>query len=171
MNAYQWLIVYLINETEDRRNQVLSSGGDRFTARNDSQVYRASLLSKVFGEYTALRYYWTKLSSASLEFSQALQNLGVLYGLSCLDKHLVYFYQGGYARTPDMSKQVKESILNLCRDLKPDSLSVIDAIAPPDYVVNSVLGKSDGRVSIRNSNFYFTCNLRLVSHKVPFYSL
>lgn len=148
MDAYQWLIVYLINETEDRRNQILASGGDKFTARNDSQVYRASLLSKAFGEYTALRYYWTKLKSAESEYAQTLRKLGVLYGLSCLDKNLVYFYQGGYAQTPDMSKQVKENILTLCRDLKADSLSVIDGIAPPDYVVNSVLGKSDGRVGI-----------------------
>lgn len=155
MKAYQWFIIYLINETEERRNQVLSSGGDKFTARNDSQVYRASLLSKAFGEYTALRYYWNKLRNAPSEFVQTLQNLGLLYGLSCLDKHLVYFYQGGYAVTPDMSKQVKGNILSLCRDLKPDSLSVIDGIAPPDYVVNSVLGKSDGRVSI----LFMTLNL------------
>lgn len=148
------MIVYLLNETEDRRNQVLTTGGDRFTARNDSQVYRASILSKAFGEYTALRYYWTEVSSAESELVTTLQNLGILYGLSCLDKHLVYFYQGGYAQTPDMSKQVKESILTLCGDLKGDSLAVIDGIAPPDYVLNSVLGKSDGRVSsvdIRNS--------------------
>lgn len=147
MNAYQWLIIYLIQETEDRRNQIISSGGDRFTARNDSQVYRASVLSKAFGEYTALQYYWSKLRSAESELVETLTNLGILYGLSCLEKHLVYFYQGEYAQGPHLSKQIKERILTLCLALKTDSLGIIDGIAPPDYVVNSVLGKSDGRVS------------------------
>lgn len=147
MKAYQWLIIYLINETDNKQNKLLNSGFDRFTARNESQVYRAALLSRVFAEYTALRYYWSHFLTVENELRKTLTNLGALYGLTCLDKHLVYFYQGCFAQGPELSENVKEAILELCRELKPDSLSIIDGIAPPDYVINSVLGKSDGRVT------------------------
>lgn len=146
MKAYQWLIIYLLDETENKQTKAINAGLDRFTARNESQVYCAALLARVFGEYTALRYYWSHFATAENELKRTLTNLGVLYGLTCLDKHLVYFYQGQYAQGPEMSRNVKEAILELCRELKPDSISIIDGIAPPDYVIHSVLGKSDGKV-------------------------
>lgn len=43
---------------------------------------------------------------------------------------------------------VKDGILHLCDVLKPDFMGVIDAMAPPDYVVDSVLGRSDGKVGV-----------------------
>lgn len=75
-----------------------------------------------------------------------LENLSLLYGLWSLDKHLIYFYQGNYARTPSMAQLTKESVLHMCHVLKPDIVTIIDALAPPDFVVNSVLGKSDGKL-------------------------
>nr|XP_023014864.1 peroxisomal acyl-coenzyme A oxidase 3 [Leptinotarsa decemlineata]XP_023014871.1 peroxisomal acyl-coenzyme A oxidase 3 [Leptinotarsa decemlineata] len=144
--SYQWLIIYLVRETENKQNEVIGRGLDKFTARNESQVYRAAVLSRAYAEYTALRYYWSKVGTANKELFSALANLGALYGLSCLDKHLVYFYQGGYAQGPEFSKSVKDGILDLCGKLKPDCLGIIDGLAPPDYVVHSVLGKSDGKL-------------------------
>ncbi|CAG9819046.1 unnamed protein product [Phaedon cochleariae] len=146
MDSYQWLILYLVQRTETKQTEILNNGLDKFTARNESQVYRASLLSKAYAEYTALRYYWDKFSSAPESLRTTLYDLGVLYGLSCLDKHLVYFYQGGYMEGSGGSEWVKEAILDLCKQLKPDSVAIVDGLAPPDYVVNSVLGNSDGRL-------------------------
>lgn len=147
MECYQWLILYLVQETDKKQNEVINAGADKFTARNESQVYRAAVLSRAYGEYTALRYYWSQVSTAEPSLQAPLNSVGCLYGLSCLDKHLVYFYQGGYASGPEMSQNVKDSILALCKILKSDSLAIIDGMAPPDYVVNSVLGRSDGKVS------------------------
>ncbi|XP_018577780.1 peroxisomal acyl-coenzyme A oxidase 3 [Anoplophora glabripennis] len=146
MDCYQWLILYLVQETDKRQNEVVSAGADKFTARNESQVYRAALLSRAYSEYTALRYYWSQVSAADPSLQAMLNNVGYLYGLSCLDKHLVYFYQGGFASGPELSQNVKDGILALCKNLKSDSLAVIDGLAPPDYVINSVLGRSDGKL-------------------------
>ncbi|XP_056633775.1 peroxisomal acyl-coenzyme A oxidase 3-like [Diorhabda sublineata] len=146
MNSYEWLILYMVNEMHKKQEEVIRNGLDKFTARNESQVYRAAVLSKSYGEYTALRYFWNKTSSADETLRLTLHNLGVLYGLSCLDKHLVYFYQGGYTRGPEFSQVFKDAVLDICKRLKPDALSVIDGLAPPDYVVHSVLGNSDGKL-------------------------
>ncbi|KAJ8976448.1 hypothetical protein NQ317_016067 [Molorchus minor] len=132
MGCYQWLILYLLQETEKRQNEAIANGADRFTARNESQVYGASLLSRTYGEYTVLKYYWSRLSTAESELHPVLTALGSLYG---------WIY-----KSARIFKLIKETILRLCRHLKDDSVSIIDGLAPTDYVINSVLGNSDGKV-------------------------
>jgi len=41
---------------------------------------------------------------------------------------------------------VKEGILQMCSQLKPEAVAIADSLAPPDFVLNSVIGKSDGKV-------------------------
>lgn len=55
-------------------------------------------------------------------------------------------FKGGYIENSKQSEAVKLGILELLNDLKNESVSIIDAIAPPDFVVNSPLGMSDGEV-------------------------
>jgi len=40
----------------------------------------------------------------------------------------------------------------LTQDLKSDAVAMADALAPPDFILNSALGMSDGEVK----NFYFS---------------
>nr|CAH7749044.1 unnamed protein product [Callosobruchus chinensis] len=146
MSCYEWLVLYLVKETDRKRQNISNIGADKFTARNNTQVYNASVLSRAYAEYTALRYYSLKLKTAQSDLRNVVETLGLLYGFSCLDKHLIYFYQGGYTNDPSMAVNVKETILQLCDRLKPDSVAIIDSLAPPDYVIHSVLGKSDGKL-------------------------
>lgn len=69
-----------------------------------------------------------------------------LAALHFLDKHLVLFYQGGYFTNEKAATLIRETILELCKEMKNDSIALIDAIAPPDYVLNSILGDSTGNV-------------------------
>ena len=55
-------------------------------------------------------------------------------------------FSGGYCEGPHMADLVKENILLLCSELKPEAIAITDALAPPDFVLNSVLGMSDGKV-------------------------
>lgn len=97
----------------------------------------------------ALSFYWQAIQKYALDTSlhTVLHQLARFYGLWCIEKHLVYFYEGGYATGPNFAKYVKESILTLCSDIKPNAVAAVDALAPTDYVLNSVLGKSDGQVN------------------------
>ncbi|XP_060527948.1 peroxisomal acyl-coenzyme A oxidase 3-like isoform X2 [Cylas formicarius] len=145
LECYQWLLLYLVKATDTKQTEVMKKQ-DKFTARNESQVYRAAILSRAFGEYLALRDYWQKVRSADITLVPILNNLGALYGLACLDRNLIYFYQGGFTNGPEFSLMVKDAILHLCDVLKPECMGIIDGMAPPDFVVNSVLGKSNGRL-------------------------
>lgn len=41
---------------------------------------------------------------------------------------------------------IKHGVLDLLKALKDDAISVVDAIAPNDFILNSPLGMSDGEV-------------------------
>lgn len=58
-----------------------------------------------------------------------------------------YFLAGGFALGPQMGDLVQEACQSICAQLKPDIVAVVDAIAHPDAVVQSILGHSDGEVS------------------------
>jgi acyl-CoA oxidase len=69
-----------------------------------------------------------------------------LAALNFLEKHMVIFYQGNYFKGETPANLIKETILDLCKEMKDESIGLIDAIAAPDYVLNSVLGDSNGNV-------------------------
>ena len=66
-----------------------------------------------------------------------------------LEKHTAIFYQGGYFTGPKSDRPVsliRETILRLCSEMKSEAVSLVDAMAPPDFVLNSALGDSTGEV-------------------------
>lgn len=149
-DSYEWLVTYLVYETDRKQKDLQKDGLCKVTARNSSQVYRAAVLAKVYSELQAVTHYWRRIHREDVDERSRtiLEKLGILYGLTCLDKHLIYFYQGGYNREPILVNLVKEGVLLLCNTIKPDVIGVIDALAPPDFALNSVLGKADGQVIV-----------------------
>ncbi|XP_023247307.1 peroxisomal acyl-coenzyme A oxidase 3 isoform X2 [Copidosoma floridanum] len=151
-DAYEWLITWLVSETQRKYEEELANGANNFTARSKSQVYRAAHLSRAYGERIVTSYCLVRLNKTIPEAPEAaslkivLNKLVLLYSLCCLEKHLTIFYQGGYCTGPRMAALVKENILNLCAEIKPEAIAIADALAPPDFVLNSVLGMSDGKV-------------------------
>lgn len=77
---------------------------------------------------------------------QILLKLFSLYGLWSLEKHLSVLYKGGYITNEKSATLLQETILKLCGEIKDDAVALVDAIALPDYLLNSVLGHSDGLV-------------------------
>ena len=93
---------------------------------------------------------WNKIQDAGQGFSNEVnifKKLVSLFGLHHLQRHLSDFYEGGFTKGPLLSLLIKKAILKLCEDIKPDAVSLIDAIAPPDFILNSAIGKSDGEVN------------------------
>ena len=41
---------------------------------------------------------------------------------------------------------MRESLLDLCHEMKNDAVALVDASAPPDFILNSPIGASDGDV-------------------------
>lgn len=48
---------------------------------------------------------------------------------------------------------IRQTIVRLCAELKNDAVALVDVIAPPDAILNSAIGRSDGNVSlVQNSD-------------------
>jgi acyl-CoA oxidase len=78
--------------------------------------------------------------------SPTLARLLHLTALYFLDKHLVMFYQGGYFSNERAVLLIRETLLELCHELKDESMGLVDAMAGPDYALNSPIGASTGDV-------------------------
>ncbi|XP_049829775.1 peroxisomal acyl-coenzyme A oxidase 3-like isoform X1 [Schistocerca gregaria] len=148
LSAYEWLICWLLISTEKKLNELQKEGVDPFVARNNSQVFYARTLSVAYAEHFILSKFWAYASSDSVEpaLREVLTKLCSLYGTWSLEKHTTVLYQGGYAKGPQAAEMIQEGILLLCAQLKNNAVSLADAIAPPDFILNSVLGKSDGKI-------------------------
>lgn len=57
-DAYEWLITWLVVETRKSFVEEMTKGASRLAANNKSQVYKASTLSKAYGEVSETYQIW-----------------------------------------------------------------------------------------------------------------
>ncbi|XP_063378384.1 peroxisomal acyl-coenzyme A oxidase 3 [Cydia fagiglandana] len=146
LSTYKWLICWLLKETHEKYESLLASGLTKFQAKAKCQVYKWQTLTEVYAEYLALLFCWEAIGKKEKELQPILERLFLLYGLWSLDRHLVELYQGGFASGPALASLVRSGVAELCAALQPDVVGVVDALAPTDFVLNSVLAKSDGKL-------------------------
>ncbi|XP_064619256.1 peroxisomal acyl-coenzyme A oxidase 3-like [Lineus longissimus] len=148
LHGYKWLVSYLLKLSYAKVKQELGSGKDAFTAKNDSQAYYCRSLAIVYIEHLALQGFFDRCCAEEtpVELKTVLMQLCDLYGLWSIEKHLATLYQGGYLSGPEPSQMIRQRIVDLCSDLKYDAVSLVDAMAPPDFVLNSPIGNSDGQI-------------------------
>ncbi|KAF5298166.1 hypothetical protein FQA39_LY02590 [Lamprigera yunnana] len=146
ISMYKWLVCYLLKVSHEKYEQ-LSQNMEQFWAKSESQVYYLKHLAAVYVQHFMIeKIYNMVLEADDLEIKNILKKILTLYGVWTLEKYLTSFYEGGYANGPNLVTFVQTSILNLCKDLKNDAVALVDVIAPPDFLNNSVLGQSDGLV-------------------------
>ncbi|XP_069703137.1 peroxisomal acyl-coenzyme A oxidase 3-like isoform X2 [Periplaneta americana] len=157
LSAYQWLVCWLLQATANKVQSLLQRGKDAFTAKNDSQMFYAKPLSLAFIEHFILQRFWLCATADGIDpkVKAVLTNLCSLYGAWSLEKHLATLYQGSYISGLEPAQLIREGILYLFTKLKPDAIALVDVIAPPDFALNSVLGKSDGKVYENLQAFLF----------------
>ncbi|XP_075713644.1 peroxisomal acyl-coenzyme A oxidase 3 isoform X2 [Rhinoderma darwinii] len=146
--AYKWLVCYLLRESHQKLQQEKQRATNDFDARNNSQVYYCRSLALAFIEHTVLqRYYeYTHDPSTPGALQPVLKKLCCLYGLWSLSKHIAVLYQGGYFAGELPGRIVQDAILDLCAQLKDEAVSLVDAIAPPDFILNSPIARADGEL-------------------------
>ncbi|KAL9692388.1 hypothetical protein quinque_016433 [Culex quinquefasciatus] len=148
MEALNWLVAYLLDTTAQKVANLKKQGKSSFTARNESQSFYARTLSMAYGErvimFAAMKFLRNLEDGPE---KVALTRLVSLFGANVVIKHVGVFYQGGYfAKTANALELLQQGVLDLLPLITVDSVALIDAIAPPDFVLNSPLGMSDGEV-------------------------
>ncbi|XP_069134207.1 peroxisomal acyl-coenzyme A oxidase 3-like [Argopecten irradians] len=151
LRAYKWLVGHLLVDSAERLKEQGRSGKDAFSARNDSQAYYCRSLALAYIEHMVLeRFHKLEMEGRNgdtpAELKPVLNKMCALFGLWRLEKHLSVLYQGGYIKGSNPPKLIQEAILRLCHALKGEAVSLVDAIAPTDFILNSPIGRSDGQI-------------------------
>lgn len=148
IEAYKFMVCWLLKVSSQKYKERLSIDKDPFISKSNSQVYFARTLSFTFCEELVLERWhnFTNVEELEQSLAQVLERLGILYGLWALEKHLGTLYQAGYFEGPKPTEFVRAGILKLCSEIKNDAVSLVDAMAPSDFILNSALGKSDGQI-------------------------
>ncbi|XP_014306733.2 peroxisomal acyl-coenzyme A oxidase 3-like, partial [Myotis lucifugus] len=144
--AYEWLVCYLLRESHQKLTQEKRSGSSDFEARNNSQVYCCRSLALAFLELTVVRRFHehTHQPDVPPPLRTVLRRLSALYGLWSLSQHTALLYRGGYFSGEQAGKMLEGAILELCSQLKDDAVALADVIAPPDFILDSPIGRADG---------------------------
>ncbi len=68
-----------------------------------------------------------------------------LFATYTMDQEAAEFLSSGYL-APAQHALVRERVLDLLAELRPQAVSLVDAFAQPDFLLNSALGRYDGNV-------------------------
>jgi acyl-CoA oxidase len=123
-------------------------------------VYFFAEASKYHMEFVFFKTFQEKINSSPSNIKDILQKFLILNGLYSISFDFSYFLESGYYTSKE-TYFVKKKILYLINELKYDTLGCIEAISPPDIIIWSALGKSDGNAyknlfdMIKNSNNCF----------------
>lgn len=146
--AYRWLVCYLLQESHQKLNREKRSESNDFAARNNSQVYHCRPLALAFLELTVVRRFheYTHGPGVPSSLRAVLGRLSALYALWSLSRHTALLYRGGYFSGEHAGQLLESAILDLCAQLKDDAVALVDVIAPPDFILDSPIGRADGEL-------------------------
>lgn len=144
-----WICVHLLEKSYARVQQLQSTGQSQFDVRNNSQVFNAINLAIAYGQRSIFNAFYRQLQTIQESPEKnVLTKLLSLYGANLIVKnYLGTIYEGGFVQSGTNAGEILQNgILNILPELKKEAVSLVDAIAPPDFIIDSPLGKSDGRI-------------------------
>ncbi|KAG2236440.1 acyl-CoA dehydrogenase/oxidase C-terminal [Thamnidium elegans] len=125
---------------------------DRHGRTWNSMLVEISRISKAHCQFMLVRNFVVTLQNdPSLSTPQfkpivnVLKTLAYLFALHTMEKELSEFLLSGYL-SPEQSAMLKEQVISLLEQVRPQAVGLVDAFALPDYYLHSALGRYDGRV-------------------------
>ncbi|RWS24161.1 Peroxisomal acyl-coenzyme A oxidase 3-like protein [Leptotrombidium deliense] len=152
IKAYRFIVCWLLKQSDTKMNVLLKKyNGDIFRARNECQAYYLRSLAIAFFECNVIERFHTFCSEQSIpeNMRTVLNKMGLLFALWTIEKHLLILYESNYIAVEvsnNMTTSVRETILSLCSQLKDEAVALVDVLSPPDFILNSCIAHSDGRI-------------------------
>ena len=138
--AFEWRVSFLAFEAHRARFvQKQSWNSMLIDLYKLSRSYAQSMLVNNF--YQAIKQ--TKLSCA--ETNEVLRDLYRLFALSTMDVEAREFQKSG-AVAAEILDTLPEQVLQLMQRIRPHAVSLVDSFALPDFLLDSALGRFDGKV-------------------------
>lgn len=147
MNALNWLCAWQLDVCVKRSDKLKQGGQNSFDVRNNIQVFYAQQLSIIYGQRTIYYIFFNFVNKLPESNEKSvLTKVLTFYGAHLVSKYFNIFYEGGYFENGQHADLYREGILNMLPIIKDEAISLVDAIAPTDFILNSPLGMSDGNV-------------------------
>ncbi|CAD5125734.1 DgyrCDS13943 [Dimorphilus gyrociliatus] len=149
VEAYRARAYYLVHMASFELDREIKNGMASYDAWNECAVALV-MAAKAYGHYVVVEAFAKKLETLTNNQVPAsvigvLTLLGKLYAL-----HGILENSGDFMSENYLSKQQKSFIYNgflyALKSLRPDAVGLVDAFEFPDKVLDSVLGRYDGRV-------------------------
>lgn len=141
-----WVVAFLLEKTYNRTKTLQNQS--QFEIKNNSQVFNANTLATAYAhrQIFAAAFDEIKKLGGSTE-QEVLEKLLSLYGANLIaTKYLGTLYEGKFVENINAGELLQNGILELLPIIKNEAVALVDAIAPPDFIINSPLGMSDGKV-------------------------
>lgn len=141
-----WVVAFLLEKTFNRTKALKDQS--QFEIKNNSQVFNANALATAYAHRQIFAASFNEIKKLSGTAEQkVLEKLLSLYGANLIaTKYLATLYEGKFVENVNASELLQNGILELLPILKNEAVALVDAIAPPDFIINSPLGMSDGKV-------------------------
>ncbi|CAO3614998.1 unnamed protein product [Mucor fragilis] len=125
---------------------------DRHGRSWNSMLVEISRISKAHSQFMLIRNFIVTLQNdeqlakpENRPMVKVLRLLASLFALHTMEKELSEFLVSGYL-SADQSAMLKEQVIVLLEQIRPEAVSLVDAFALPDYFLHSALGRYDGKV-------------------------
>ena len=100
---------------------------------------------------------------------KVLYQLLTVHTLKFLEENLNLLFEGNYLQNGQVNIWIQNRLIELCYQLRNEAVALVDVFAPPDHILNSVLGVKDGKVRIEAIlSFPRLCETNRIGH---FYSI
>ncbi|KAL7012582.1 hypothetical protein ACKWTF_014940 [Chironomus riparius] len=159
LTTLNWICAYMLEKTFNRVKSLQQSGQSSFDVRNNSQTFHANTLAVAYGQRQVVAAFLEEIQKLSDSAErEVLTKLLSLFAANLIStKYINVLYEGGFIASngPNVNDLLQTGILALLTDLKNDAVSLVDSIAPPDFILNSLLGMSDGNVYKHLESFIY----------------
>mmetsp|Transcript_17772 Transcript_17772/g.17743 ORF Transcript_17772/g.17743 Transcript_17772/m.17743 type:complete len:483 (+) Transcript_17772:639-2087(+) len=147
IDLIEYRLNLLLHQSLLKLQESTANSVDMVDAWNKSQPFYVQEACKAYGEYIMahdfLRFV-KDIAAKDETLGRIMRKYWLLYTIGVIEKSLVVFME--HLFNSSHIKIVRDSIMRLCNELAEDSIRIIDALAPPDLVIGSVLGVSDGQI-------------------------
>ncbi|KAI7855172.1 acyl-CoA dehydrogenase/oxidase [Circinella umbellata] len=118
----------------------------------NSMLVEINRISRAHCQYMLVRTFIVSLQNderlakpENRNLLKVLRSLASLFALYTIEQELGEFVTSGYLNS-DQAAMLKQQVIALLEEIRPNSVALVDAFALPDYYLNSALGRYDGKV-------------------------
>lgn len=151
IHAHQWLTIRVLASVGETMQKAMkdASGKKRDKAEvwNDNmmEALPISRLHTIAFTMSVARDRINATKVGTEKEKAVLNQLLILFGLTSLEKELNLFSEHGYL-SPEQCVVVRRAVTDMCKALRPEAVSLVDALGFPDFVLKAPVGAYDGDI-------------------------